>query len=49
MRAARGVPETLYLGPDALPVEAVVKDRGMRTVIDCSKYNEPVGFEAPAS
>jgi hypothetical protein len=44
-----GVPETLYLGPDSLPVEAVVKNRGMRTIIDYSKYNEPVAIEVPAS
>jgi uncharacterized protein (DUF111 family) len=45
----RGVPETLYLRADSLPVEAVVKDRGMTTVIDYSRFNEPISIEAPAS
>jgi len=44
-----GVPETLYLGDDSLPVQAVVKNSSMTTVVSYSKYNEPITIEAPAS
>ena len=45
----RGVPETLYLGDDSLPVQAEVKNSGATTVISYSKFNEPVTIEAPTS
>lgn len=45
----RGVPATLYVGDDSLPVQDVVKDSSVTTVITYSKYNEPVDIEAPAS
>lgn len=44
-----GVPETLYVGDDSLPVQAVVKDKKVTTIITYSKYNEPIAIEAPAS
>jgi hypothetical protein len=45
----RGVPETLYVGGDSLPVQAVVKNSSVTTVISYSKYNEPITIEVPAS
>lgn len=45
----RGVPETLYVGADSLPVQAVVKDSSVTTVIQYSKYNEAITIEVPAS
>ena len=45
----RGVPETIYLGDDSLPVQAVVKNSAATTVVNYSKYNEPIAIEAPAS
>jgi hypothetical protein len=44
-----GVPETLYVGDDSLPVQAVVKNNSMTTVIEYSKYNEAITIDAPAS
>lgn len=44
----RGVPETLYIGSDSLPVQALVKNGGMTTVISYSKFNEPITIETPA-
>lgn len=44
-----GVPATLYVGDDSLPVQDVVKDSSVTTVITYSKYNEPLTIEAPAS
>lgn len=45
----RGVPATLYVGDDSLPVQDVVKNGSMTTVITYSKYNEAITIEAPAS
>lgn len=45
----RGVPETIYLGDDSLPVQAVVKNSSATTVVNYSKFNEPITIEAPAS
>lgn len=45
----RGVPETIYLGDDSLPVQAVVKNSSATTVVDYSKFNQPISIEAPAS
>jgi hypothetical protein len=47
--SVHGVPETLYLGDDSLPVQAVVKSSSVTTVVNYSKYNEPITIEAPAS
>lgn len=47
--SVRGVPETLYLGDDSLPVQAVVKNSSVTTVVSYSKYNEPITIEAPTS
>jgi hypothetical protein len=44
-----GVPETIYLGDDSLPVQAVVKNSSATTVVNYSKFNEPITIEAPAS
>jgi hypothetical protein len=46
---AHGVPETIYLGDDSLPVQAVVKNSSATTVVNYSKFNEPITIEAPAS
>lgn len=43
------VPETLYVGDGSLPVQAVVKNAGLTTVIRYSEYNEPIAIAAPAS
>lgn len=43
------VPETLYVRDDSLPVKAVVKDGSVTTVIDYSKFNQPIDIEVPAS
>jgi hypothetical protein len=45
----RGVPETIYLGDDSLPVQAVVKNSSATTVVSYSKFNEPITIEAPGS
>lgn len=45
----RGVPATLYVGDDSLPVQDVVKNSSVTTVITYSKYNEPISIEVPAS
>jgi hypothetical protein len=47
--AVHGVPETIYLGDDSLPVQAVVKNSSVTTVVTYSKYNETITIEAPAS
>jgi hypothetical protein len=44
-----GVPETIYLGDDSLPVQAVVKNSSATTVVNYSQYNQPITIEAPAS
>lgn len=44
-----GVPETLYIGGDSLPVQAVVKNSSVTTIISYSRYNEPISIEVPAS
>lgn len=44
-----GVPETLYIGGDSLPVQAVVKNGTVTTIISYSRYNAPVSIEVPAS
>lgn len=43
-----GVPTTLYVGDDSLPVQDIVKESSVTTVIIYSKYNEPNTIEAPA-
>jgi hypothetical protein len=43
-----GVPETIYLGDDSLPVQAVVKNSSATTVVNYSKFNQPITIEAPA-
>ena len=47
--SVRGVPETLYLGDDSLPVQAVVKNSSVTTVVSYSQYNQPITIQAPAS
>ena len=47
--SVRGVPETLYLGDDSLPVQAVVKNSSVTTVVSYSQYNQPINIQAPAS
>jgi hypothetical protein len=47
--SVHGVPETIYLGDDSLPVQAVIKNNSATTVVDYSKFNEPITIEAPAS
>jgi hypothetical protein len=47
--SVHGVPETLYLGDDSLPVQAVVKNSSVTTVVNYSQYNQPITIQAPAS
>jgi hypothetical protein len=44
---AHGVPETLYIGRNNLPVQAVVNDKKTTTTIKYSKYNAPISIETP--
>lgn len=44
----RGVPETLYVGKDSLPVQAVTKNKGKTTTINYSKFNESLSIEVPS-
>jgi hypothetical protein len=44
---AHGVPETLYVGHNMLPVQAVVEDKKVTTTIKYSKYNTPISIEVP--
>lgn len=44
---AHGVPETLYVGRNMLPIQAVVNDKKTTTTINYSKYNAPISIEAP--
>lgn len=37
-----GVPETLYIGPHDLPLQAVTTSRGITTTITYSQYNAPI-------
>lgn len=43
---AHGVPVTLYLGPDSLPVQSRVQNPNGATIIKYSKYNQPISIEA---
>lgn len=43
---AHGVPETLYVGRNMLPVQAVVNDKKTTTTVKYSKYNTPISIEA---
>jgi hypothetical protein len=43
---AHGVLETLYVGRNMLPVQAVVNDKKNTTTIKYSKYNTPISIEA---
>lgn len=50
----RGVPETLYIGPDQLPVRAVmngvmIKGKRVNIVADFSRFNKPIAIDPPAS
>jgi hypothetical protein len=42
---AHGVLETLYVGRNMLPVQAVVNDKKNTTTIKYSKYNVPISIE----
>jgi hypothetical protein len=44
---AHGVLETLYVGRNQLPVQAVVEDKKNTTTIKYSKYNAPISIEVP--
>jgi hypothetical protein len=44
---AHGVLETLYVGRNSLPVQAVVEDKKNTTTIKYSKYNSPISIELP--
>jgi hypothetical protein len=39
---SQGVPETLYIGPGHLPIQAVTTSRGVTTTITYSQYNAPI-------
>ena len=43
-----GVQETLYVGTDSLPVQAVIEDKGKTTTISYSKFNESLSIEVPS-
>jgi len=43
---AHGIEETLYVGRNMLPVQAVVNDKKATTTIKYSKYNAPISIEA---
>ena len=42
---ARGVPVTIYVGPDFLPVQSIVNDKKVTTTIRYSKYNSRISIE----
>lgn len=42
---SHGSPATLYVGPDSLPVENVVKSGKHTTTITYSEYNQPITIE----
>jgi hypothetical protein len=42
-----GTPVTLYVGADSLPVQSVVQDKNLTTIIKYSKFNEPISIEPP--
>jgi hypothetical protein len=42
-----GIPATLYVAPDSLPVQSVVNYTRGTTTIKYSKYNKPISIEAP--
>lgn len=44
---SHGVPETLYVGRNMLPVQAVVNDKKNTTTIKYSRYNTPISIEGP--
>src|SRR5262245_37050094 len=44
--AAHGVLETLYVGRNMLPVQAVVNDKKKTTTVKYSKYNAAISIEA---
>lgn len=41
----REVPVTLYIGANSLPVQSVVQDKKMTTIIKYSRYNERISIE----
>lgn len=43
-----GVPETLYVGSDSLPVQAVIENKGKKTTVNYSKFNESISIEVPS-
>jgi hypothetical protein len=43
---ANGIPVTIYVASDSLPVQSVVQDKKGTTTINYSKYNEPITIEA---
>jgi hypothetical protein len=43
-----GIPVTLYVGPGSLPVQRVVHDKNLTTVVKYSKFNEPISIEPPS-
>lgn len=50
----RGIPETLYVGANRLPVRAIMKDVKIRgklinVVADFSRFNQPIAIKPPAS
>jgi hypothetical protein len=47
--SVHGVPETIYLDDNSLPVKAVVKNSSVTTVVSYSQYNGSITIEAPAS
>jgi hypothetical protein len=44
---SHGVLETLYVGHNMLPVQAVVNDKKVTTTIKYSKYNTPISIDLP--
>jgi hypothetical protein len=44
---SHGAAATLYVGSDSLPVQCVVKDKNLTTIVKYSKFNEPISIEAP--
>jgi hypothetical protein len=42
---AHGVPETIYVGANMLPVQAVINDKKNPTTIKYSKFNVPISIE----
>ncbi len=41
----KGVPVTLYVGANSLPVQSVIQDKKTTTTIKYSKFNEPISIE----